>query len=144
MVLATSASLALPETVEVRAWLDPVVEQHGFGPTSIYVEVCWLPVLGPTATWAYRRLGHLVVARHGPVRVDLLDLAQSLGLGTSLARHSKLARTLERLARYQVVRGWGSDLAVRRALPRLTEAQAARLSHSTRAVHHGLTASEPA
>lgn len=139
MVLATSASPTLPETVELRAWLDPVVERHGFGPCSTYVEACWLPLLGPTATWAYRRLGQLVLVEAGSVEVDLVDLAQSLGLGTSLTRHSKLARALGRLARYEVVRGWSSQLAVRRALPALTVAQLGRISPSARAIHIRLT-----
>ncbi len=51
-----SAELLRPE-ITVKPWVDPVVEAHGFSPRSPYVETCWLPVLGPTATWLYRRLG---------------------------------------------------------------------------------------
>lgn len=144
MVLAIPAPSTPPETIEVRAWIDPVVEQHGFGPASTYVEGCWLPLLGPTATWAYRRLGLLVLAQAEPVRVDLVDLAQSLGLGTSLGRQSKLARALARLARYEVVRGWEGQMAVRRALPPVTQSQLRRLSPSVQAVHHRLTGPPPA
>jgi hypothetical protein len=37
------------ESITVRAWLDPVVDDDGFDPRSRYVEVFWLGVLGPTA-----------------------------------------------------------------------------------------------
>lgn len=144
MVITTPATSTLPGTIEVRAWVDQVVEQHGFGPASTYVEGCWLPLLGPTATWAFRRLGLLVLAQAEPVQLDLVDLSQSLGLGTSLGRQSKLARALVRLARFEVVRGWKGTMAVRRALPPVTQAQLRRLSPSAQAVHHHVIGPPPA
>ena len=40
----------------VVPWHDPVVDSVGFDVRSNYVELFWLNVLGPTATWALRRL----------------------------------------------------------------------------------------
>ena len=37
-------------------WHDPVVDSVGYDVRSQYVELFWLNVLGPTATWILRRL----------------------------------------------------------------------------------------
>ena len=47
---------ALPASVHVTPWHDPVVDRRGHDPRSAYVEQFWLSVLGPTATWLIRRL----------------------------------------------------------------------------------------
>jgi hypothetical protein len=122
----------------IEPWIDPLVEAHGFGPRSPYVEVCWLPVLGPTATWLYRRLGSWVEIEDETVPVDLADLSVSLGIGQGLGRHSPLMRSLGRLAQFHVARWQGSALGVRRSLPLLPERQAARLSPSAYRFHQQL------
>jgi hypothetical protein len=129
----------LQPQVELRAWIDPVVEAHGFGPLSQYVEVCWLPTLGPTSTLAYRRLGCWAEAQPEGSEIDDVDLAVSLGLGEGLGRNSLIARSLGRLVRFGVARWDGEALAVRRALAQLPEAHARRLSYSARALHDQLT-----
>jgi len=40
----------------VVPWHDPVVEEVGYDVRSMYVELFWLNVLGPSATWIMRRL----------------------------------------------------------------------------------------
>lgn len=128
-------------TIAVRAWEDPLVEAVGFGPRSDYVEHCWLPVLGPSATWCYRRLGTLVLAHPGDtVEVDPLDLSLCLGLGHGLGHSSTIARTLARLAHFGVICQDARGMAVRRALPPLAGAQVGRLSLTARGVHNYLTA----
>ena len=42
-------------TLVVIPWHDPVVDSIGHEVRSTYVELFWLNVLGPTATWALRR-----------------------------------------------------------------------------------------
>lgn len=61
------------ETLVVRAWSDPLVEAHGYPVTSNYVETFWLPILGPSATWALRRLAGLA-ATPGGVRIPTAEL----------------------------------------------------------------------
>lgn len=126
---------ALAPTVEVRALPDPLIEQLGYGPRSHYVEVCWLPVLGPTATWLYRRLGTWAEAQPDGGEVDLVDLSVSLGLGEGLGYNSLLAKSLRRLVRFDAARWNSSSLAVRRALGPLPERQATRLSYSAYRFH---------
>ena len=97
--------------------------------------MCWLPVLGPTATLMYRRLGSW--AEHNPdgVQVDLTDLSVSLGLGEGLGRNSLVARALGRLARFDVAAWRGDQLAVRRALPPLPLRHQSRLSYTASMLH---------
>lgn len=35
---------------------DPVIDTVGHQPRSTYAETYWLPVIGPSALWALRRL----------------------------------------------------------------------------------------
>ena len=117
-------------------WHDEVIEPLGFGPRSVYVETCWLPVLGPTATWLYRRLGSWAEFNPNGISIDMTDLAISLGLGEGLGKQSLLARSLERLVRFEVARFQAvGELAVRTALPLLPHRHVERLSYSARRFH---------
>ncbi len=126
--------------IVVRPWDDPLVEAQGFGPTSAYLEQCWLPVLGPSATWLYRRLGMLVIESPAGARVDLLELSQGIGLGRGLGRHAPVVRALGRLVHFGAARPQGSVLLVRRALARLPERHLQRLSPAVRSAHRRLLA----
>lgn len=126
--------------IQIQPWTDAVVEAHGFGPRSSYVEHCLLPVVGPTAAWLYRRIGTVVELRPEGVRIDLVELSLSLGLGAGCGRHSLTMRALARLAHFEIVR-WGSaELLVRLAVAPLTERQLARLPDSVRLAHARLIA----
>ncbi|HVX18376.1 MAG TPA: hypothetical protein VHA73_10125 [Acidimicrobiales bacterium] len=125
----------LPEQLTVTPWRDEVVEAHGYGPRSMYVEVCWLPTLGPSSTWLYRRLGSWAEFNPDGVQVDTADLAASLGLGQGLGRHSLLSRTVDRLIRFEAARWAGSDLQVRTALGALPLKLAGRLSPTALSFH---------
>lgn len=125
----------LPPQLEVVALEDQVVERVGFSPLSSYVETVWLPVLGPTSTLLYRRLGTWV-GQQSDLTVDTIDLAVSLGVGQGIARNSPLARAVHRLVQYGAAE-WGmEELAVRRALPPLTQRQVGRLSLSATTAHN--------
>ena len=41
--------VVLPDRIDVIAWLDPPIERCGFPPHHAYVELLWLPTIGPTA-----------------------------------------------------------------------------------------------
>lgn len=108
--------ITIGPTLTIRPWIDPVVDQHGHDALSYEVETDWLPVLGPTATWLYRRLGGWAAAYPDGLDLDTATLAQSLGLGTSIGPGCKLDRALQRLVRFGVVSWSGGDLKVRRSL----------------------------
>jgi hypothetical protein len=130
---------ALPAELAVVAYEDALIERLGHGPDSPYIEQCWLAITGPSATWMWRRLARLATeAQTSPVVVDTTDLMLSVGLGESLARNSIGARTVTRMTAFDLAQRAGRDggvLAVRRALPRLSERQAQRLPLSARLYH---------
>jgi hypothetical protein len=126
----------LPPAITLVAWDDPLVEAHCFGPRSGYAETVWLPILGPTASWLYRKLAVLVELGLDGIEIDLADLAVSLGLGERTGRNSMLSRAIARCVQFQVAR-WQPDgcFAVRRALAPVTERRATRLPASVRRFH---------
>ena len=131
--------MALPAELAVVAYEDPLIERLGHGADSPYIENCWLAITGPSATWMWRRVARLATeAATSPVMVDTTDLMLSVGLGESLARNSMGARTVTRMTAFDLAQRAGRDggvLAVRRALPRLSERQAQRLPLSARLYH---------
>jgi len=51
------ASLSIStNTLAIRPWPDPVIDNLGLDPRSTYVETFWLGVLGPSTTWLLRRM----------------------------------------------------------------------------------------
>lgn len=110
----------LPAQLWLEPWRDDLVEASGFGPRSMYVESCWLPVLGPTATWLYRRLGSWAEWHPDGFNLETAELGQALGLGEGLGRSSGLNRAVERLVRFHAVHRDGAQLRIRIALPPLS------------------------
>ncbi len=92
--------------------------QARFSPTHPYVERCWLPVIGPSATWCLRRLARELKRQPDSAVVDLAELARDLGLSPSLSRNAPMAATLSRLCHFELVRfGPDASLEVRTMLP---------------------------
>ncbi len=108
--------IAIGPTMVIRPWIDPVVDDRGHDPMSMFVETDWLPVLGPTATWLYRRLGSWALAYPDGLELVTVELAQSIGLGGSTAHGSKLDHALRRLVRFGAAEWRGAELFVRRSL----------------------------
>lgn len=111
-----------------------------------YVEWCWTSRMGPTGILLARRVGALT--RQGPARVDVEDLAGSLGV-----RGPVLMRTAHRLAQFGFGRGEviadGPDagslrLAVYQRVPALSAHQVRQASPLVRTVHdHLVTTRHP-
>lgn len=126
-----------PARLRVFPLPDPSLERCGHRPGSPYVEAVWVGVLGPSATWAWQRLARVAAAKPGAI-VDSADLARSLGLGENLAANASISRTLGRLADFGCAYRANDAIAVRLALPDVSEAQARRLAPSARLAHEHL------
>ena len=91
-----------------------------------YVETFYLPVIGPSATYALRRLAGMATAS-SELTISLDDFAGALGLGHGTGHNAPVVRALERLLHFGLARWQRDVLEVRQSVPRLSERQLRRL-----------------
>ena len=123
----TSSWIASHDPLSVVALTDEVIDRFGRAVRSEYVEVYWLPVLGPSAIWAARRLIDWLDTGTACVEVPLETLSRSLGLGSGVARNSPMVRTLTRLVDFHMAATGGGEYAIRRRFPPLSARHIKRL-----------------
>jgi len=113
---------------------------------SAYVEMFWLPVLGPSSILLLRMLASGLEHTPSGFTLDIVDTARSLGLGHRSGRNGPMMRTLDRCCSFGATRiDNGHQLLVRPTLPTLSPRQLARLPGSLQARHHSAaTEAEPA
>ena len=133
----------LLERLGVLPWLDPERDDQSHDPRSAYVETFWLPIIGPSTTLLLRRLADEFDAEPQGFEIECSDLSREIGLGHRLDRRSSFSRTLERCAKFNLVRLEGEVLLVRRRIPSLSYRQTSRLSERLQALHASWTL-EPA
>lgn len=120
-----------PDTlpVVITSWHDPVVDEHGHDPRGTYVEWFWLPVIGPTATLAFRRFNELL-AGGDEISVDLASLARSFGMNLGV-----FERAVNRLVMFGLASASPYGYAVRRSAPSVAARHEARYCPELRAAH---------
>jgi len=134
----------VPASVELSPLFDPTLERVGFPLDHAYVERVYCSVLGPSSVLLLRRAGELFAEHPEGLRVDLVDLSRSLGLGVradadDVGRNSPLRRTMDRLARFNMARWTSEDrLAIHPKLPALERHRVARLPEPIQTAHHRL------
>lgn len=131
MVASPRSVIATHPRLRVEALADAVVEAHGHDPRSAYARQFWLPLVGPSTLLA---AGALVAGlEHSPAgfEVELARLGRALGVPGAAGGNAKIARTLERLARFGLAEVHATTgiplLRVRRSWPPLTARQLGRL-----------------
>lgn len=129
-----------PPTLAVRRVADPVVDRVGFGVADPYVELVWLPVIGPSATWMLRRLDAWLPEAGSVIEIDLGELGAMLGLGPSIGAGSSVQRTMRRLVRFGLAEWGGGELRVRGFVAPLPRRQLLRLPLWVQEVHAALVA----
>ncbi len=123
--------------LHVEPWVDPVLDDLGHDPRSLYCERFWLPLLGPSAVMLARQLADGL--ERTPTGYDLPaeHAARGLGLGAGDGRRSSFQRTVRRLAQFRVVHldETSGRMLARRRLPALTRAQVEKLPGPLRHAH---------
>jgi hypothetical protein len=115
---------------------DPVIDKVGFPTDDAYVETYWLPIIGPSALWALRRIGGWLADSPDGFELPHAPFAGELGLGQPNGRHSPMIRTLARLVLFEMASVAPSDaLAVRRFAPPVPRRLAVRLPSHLAARH---------
>ena len=126
------SSLSLPHdgVVDIMRWPDAHATTHGHRIDDDYVELFWLPILGPTSTWLLRRLARGLLALPHGYSCDLASLAQSLGVSYS-AESGAFARAVNRCVMFgmcqQIAVTPRVTLAVRTHVPTLSRRHRDRL-----------------
>lgn len=123
------------DTVLVLPWHDPIVDSIGHDVRGTYVELFWLNVLGPTATWTLRRL--VSGLEHYPLgyELDLHDTASALGLTYSRGTSNTLGKALQRCSMFGATQPVDAGIAVRRRLPPVAQRHLARMPPPLRELH---------
>lgn len=125
----------IPATLMIVPWHDPVVDAVGFDPRSTYVELFWLNVLGPTATWLLRRLVTGLDRYPLGYELDLDETARALGLGYTTGTSNPFTRALQRCAMFGVAQPFTGGMAVRRRIPPVSARHLGRMPSHLRAAH---------
>jgi hypothetical protein len=126
---------ALPPRVRVIPWVDPVVDRRGHDPRSAYVELFWLGVLGPTATWLLRRLVAGFDAQPDGYELDVPATARALGLSVAKGVASPFAKAVKRCMMFGVAHHVSDGWAVRRRVPVIPQRHLVRLPDDLQAAH---------
>ena len=123
--------------IEVRSWIDPLVDEHGHDPRSEYVETFWLGVLGPTATWLLRRFAAGLERQPDGFALDLTATAAAMGLSFRSGRSSAFSKALQRCVMFGLAHQLpDGGLAVRRRVPDVAHRHLRRLPHDVQRQHH--------
>ncbi len=125
----------VPERVRVTPWIDPIVDAHGVDPRSDYVELFWLGILGPSATWFLRRLAAGLEDSPDGYVLDLDLAARSLGLSPRQGRNSPFARVLGRCERFGMIRFRADVLDARRRVAPVPQRHLQRLPLEIQRAH---------
>lgn len=131
------------DSIEVTCWRDPVVERVGFDACGDYVELFWLPIIGPTSTWLLRRLAVTAVLHPDGCVLDAASTALSLGLGTDTSARGSFARSLHRLSIFGLARQTGRTVDVRTVVPPLTLKHLGRLPEHLQRAHSVWSEGDP-
>ena len=123
----TNGWISSHDPLKVIPLTDSVIDQLGHDVRSSYVETYWLPILGPSAIWAARRLAEWLDRSPEGVEAPLEPLARSLGLGGGTARHAPIVRTLVRLVDFGLASIGGSTYGTMTAFPPLPARHITRL-----------------
>ncbi len=123
----TQSWIASTDPLPVVPLDDPVVEALGHDADSEYAETYWLPVIGPTALWALRRLTRWLDDAPEGYPLAIAPFARELGLGDGAGRTSPIVRTLARLVCFGLAEIRGDRLMVRRRVPPLARRHLQRL-----------------
>ena len=121
------------DTLTFEPWPSPDIDVFGEAVDGTYSRLLWLPTVGPSSWLVWGTLA-AQLHRDPTVTWQPADLAAAHGLAGT-GRHSPLARTLQRLARFRLLLDDGDLTLVRLTAPPLAERQLLRLPPFARRLH---------
>lgn len=119
-----------PELLTICRWEVPHSREQWWPVNSDYVQLLWLPILGPSSIVLLQRLD-LLIGSSEKISISASELARSLGLGCTPSRGSLLQRSIDRCRDFHLIRELiPGIIEVPRELPPLTPRQFKRLPES--------------
>src|ERR687889_145975 len=88
------------DTLLIRTWPDPVVDDIGHDPRSAYVERFWLGILGPSTTFFLRHVVERLDEMPDGYELVLAECATALGLGKLQGAGAAFPRTVGRTCQF--------------------------------------------
>lgn len=135
-----SIDLENEHLLSVVQWHDAHIETSGFAVDDPYIEMFWLPILGPTATWLLRRMASGLAHQPQGYTIDMNDVARSIGVAYSSGRHNPFARALHRCVMFGVAQQIAvaplRTVAVRTHVPKIPLRHLSRLPEQLVIAHH--------
>lgn len=113
--------------------------------TSEYVEVFWLPVLGPTSISILRNLGRLYTPIANSARTPYAHVPiHPFGKGIGIGSRRRLMSRVNRLSYYEIIEQTGWDTyTIAAALPTLSKYRYQRLPPHLQHIHPPLDPNAP-
>lgn len=126
----------LEEELSFHRWPDALIDRLGYDAESDYVEYFWLPILGPSSIWLFRRVSQMLKAAPSGVQVKTLPFGRSLGLGGNSGGRSLIAKTLSRCVYFELARPTGpNSFSFKEKLAPLSARQLERLPADLKELH---------
>lgn len=122
----------LVRRTQVRVELAEPLEGHA-PLRSDYAEEWWLPIVGPTAMWALRRLVSWAGVAGQPVTIPLDVLAGAVGVKASAGPNSPIVRTVHRIISFGLAAIDDDVVVVRDTVPAIPARLAGRIDPEARA-----------
>ncbi len=127
----------LISNITLTRWVDHTIDTYGFDARSEYVEYFWLPVLGPTATCTLRAFSLILSDWNGSAPVDLVEIAQRMGLSYRAGQSSPFSKALQRLTMFGIAHHTADGIAVRTVVPPVSRRQIDKMPPAV-SQHHDL------
>jgi hypothetical protein len=116
------------KNLEFTPWNDPLIDRRGVSAFSPYVDLFWLPVLGPSATALLKIVNIHFLLRPDNCAFGHDILSAVLGLGAGSSRNAPLPRAINRCVRFGLAKRTGSDsIAMRRFVSPISQHHLSRL-----------------
>jgi|SRR6185369_3029943 len=118
-------------------WVEalPVRAIDVIAPFSPYVETYWLPTVGPSCVWLYRRFVQWLAAEPDGLTVDIEEVGRMVGLHGGTGKQAVVQRTLKRLDQFNLVDVEGWKIGVHVMLPPISERQVLHLPERLQRTH---------
>lgn len=130
--------ISVSDPLPVASHSSVPTDRLGYAPDDAYVEVFWLPILGPSSVLALRRLSTWLSSSPDGLTVQLATLSGCLGLGHGTGRRASIVRTLGRLLDFHLATIETDRYLVSRAVPLLSARLLRRLPPGLLTAHEQL------